>query len=211
MSEQNILEFNENQAKPPFVYPQTNLYKKIESDSLSEIESMNLERAVELFKPNEESLDNPPYITDKTESKAIDRISVFRNSSENFNTLLSQVENANPDLETKDILNTIRENEELRTEIGLIIQDSISKLWTENKLPERLILNGEKNPRLKKANQVFGLRSQEYSAQLALSMLDGSFDDDYHGDGPVDVNTSGKVISGQHRAGALMAIGDWKF
>ena len=211
MSELNISEFNENQAKPPFVYPETVLLRKVESDSLSEIESMNLERAVELFKHNDDSIDTPPKITDKTESKALERISLFRNSSENFNTLLSQVENANPDLEPKDILNTIRENDELRTEIGLIIQDSISELWAENKLPERLMLNGEKNPRLKKTNDVFGLKSQEYSAQLALSMIDGSFDDDYHGDGPIDISETGKVISGQHRSGALMAIGDWKF
>ena len=123
---------------------------------------------------------------------------------------MSQVESTNPGIDQSKLLEIIRENDEFRTEIGLIIQDSISNLWTENKLPERLMLNSEKNPRLKKTNEVFGLRSQEYSAQLALSMLDGSFDDEYHGDGPIDIGPTGKVISGQHRAGALMAIGDWK-
>jgi hypothetical protein len=211
MLEQNRIEFQETQDKPSFAYPPTELYKKIESDSLSDIESKKLERAVELFKHNDESLDMYPKITDKTESKALERISIFRNSSEPFNILISQIENANPALEQKDLLRVMRENDELRTEIGLIIQDSISNLWTKNKLPERLMLNSEKNPRLKKTNEVFGLRSQEYSAQLALTMLDGSFDDEYHGDGPIDIGASGKVISGQHRAGGLMAIGDWKF
>lgn len=210
MLEQNI-EFKEKPKVSEFVYPQTELYKKIESNSLSDFESKKLERAIDLFKHNDESINFYPMITDKTESKALDRISIFRNSSEKFNTLLSQVETSNPGMEQKDLLNAIRANDELRTEIGLIIQYSISNLWNDNKLPERLMLNSEKNPRLKKTNEVFGLRSQEYSAQLALSMLDGSFDDEYHGDGPVDVNGTGKVISGQHRAGALMAIGDWKF
>lgn len=200
----------ENLEKPVFNYPQTPLKNKLESNDLSELESKKIERAASLFRHSERTRETKPKITEETRKKSLERINIFRNQSANFNDFISLIEEANPDLDSETLLENFRSRDDLRTELGIIIQSEMDSLYELNVLPERLMANTEKNPRLDTMPKPNGLKSQEYSAQLALSMLDGTFDDNYHGDGPIEFNDSGKVINGQHRAGALMVLGELK-
>lgn len=177
-------------------------------DSMNELEKQNLERAMLLFDVVEKPEGFVPKTNQNTIDKAKDRIELFAQNSKDFSDLMDNLIAANPNMDVMNFVDNLKTNKDLRVAVGLITLRRIDELGLSNSLPERVQQNTYKNPRLNTTAKAPGLKSREYSAQLMLAMLNGTFNDAEHGDGPIEIGPDGKAISGQHRAAALEAIGD---
>lgn len=105
---------------------------------------------------------------------------------------------------TEDMHELIRENNELRVELGEYI---LQKLNSSIALPDRVWRNGQK--RINYTGYDYpNVSSHEAVALIALSMLDGTFKRTPHD--PVEIDTSGNVVCGQHRwtAANILGIGN---
>lgn len=107
---------------------------------------------------------------------------------------------------TEDMHELIRENNELRVELGEYI---LQKLESSSiALPDRVLRNGQKNINYTGYDYP-NVSSHEAVALIALSMLDGTFKRTPHD--PVEIDEStGSVVRGQHRwtAANILGIGN---
>lgn len=105
---------------------------------------------------------------------------------------------------TEDMHELIRENNELRVELGEYI---LQKLNSSIALPDRVWRNGQK--RINYTGYDYpDVSSHEAVALIALSMLDGTFKRTPHD--PVEIDKSENVVCGQHRwtAANILGIGN---
>ncbi len=105
---------------------------------------------------------------------------------------------------TEDMHELIRENNELRVELGEYI---LRKLSSSIALPDRVWRNGQK--RINYTGYDYpNVSSHEAVALVALSMLDGTFKRTPHD--PVEADERGNVVCGQHRwtAANILGIGN---
>lgn len=105
----------------------------------------------------------------------------------------------------KDMPRVLRENPELRVKLGGYL---LEKIRTLDHVPDRFsqlerTLKSPAHP----GYADLQLTSEEYSAMLALSMLDGTFKWEKTRHDPIIVNQYGEGELGQHRLVALMALG----
>lgn len=98
-----------------------------------------------------------------------------------------------------ELADELRTNADLRYDLGSYFLDKIEDKW--HKMPERVRRDTQKNPNHPTYAHLNGLRSREYAALLALSMLDGTFHEPKHD--PIDYDKHGEATLGQHRAAAL--------
>jgi hypothetical protein len=99
-----------------------------------------------------------------------------------------------------DMAEVLRENNELRVELGAYL---LTKLDTLQHLPSRFYGQQLKNPN--EGGYEGNMTSQEYAALLAVSMLDGTFKTERTRHDPIEMQY-GEVIRGQHRYAALRLL-----
>ena len=153
----------------------------------------NVERAVEAFDKatrNDDSLwaIKNAYIDPSVFPKSSEMVPAFK---------------LKPGQKLKDPLSSYRDIDELRTNEALRcavlehLQEKLEKVhWS--KLPERVMRNEQKVPNSKGYENIKDMKSREYVALLALSMMDGSFDYSKE-ENILNPTSDGKVIAGQHR------------
>jgi hypothetical protein len=98
-----------------------------------------------------------------------------------------------------DLVDSIRADADLRYELGDYLYNE--KLYRRlHMMPNRVKANSEKNIKNRGYDGRKRFTSQEYAVLLALSMLDGTFQDP--GTDRIELAANGQVKSGQHRAAA---------
>jgi hypothetical protein len=133
-----------------------------------------------------------------TEESTADAELVRRYADQDIREFLFAVKKDNPDVDQQELLRT---DNELRVKLGEYL---LGKLEQLDHLPSRFYQRGEtKTPR--ERNYASNLSSQEYAALLAISMLDGTFKKALND--PIEVGRYGEVELGQHRYGAMKALG----
>ena len=100
----------------------------------------------------------------------------------------------------EDMAEVLRENNELRVELGAYL---LTKLDTLQYLPSRFYSRQLKNPN--EGGYEGNMTSQEYAALLAVSMLDGTFKAERARHDPIEMQY-GEIIRGQHRYAALRLL-----
>jgi hypothetical protein len=133
-----------------------------------------------------------------TEESTADAELVRRYADQDIREFLFAVKKDNPDVDQQELLRT---DNELRVKLGEYL---LGKLEQLDHLPSLFNHRGDKNtPR--ERNYASNLSSQEYAALLAISMLDGTFKKALND--PIEVGRYGEVELGQHRYGAMKALG----
>ena len=185
----------------------SNVYPFNTLENMTEAEKLSVERAMQVF----EIVENPegfvPKMTEETINDAKEAIESYYNKSPRFKEFKDNLFLDNPSLDEESFMESLRSNKDVMVGVGMCILEDINELASKNLLPERVQANTEKNPRLMTFARPNGLRSREYTAQLALAKLNGKFNKKEHGDGPIEVGTNGKVINGQHRGAANIVLG----
>ena len=102
----------------------------------------------------------------------------------------------------------LREQNALRREVGVYLLEKLEKLAISapGALPFRIRVNSQKSPGDVLASTNNTMRSREYAALLALSMLDGSFNHERASSDQIEHGKDGEVILGQHRSAARMLL-----
>ncbi len=105
---------------------------------------------------------------------------------------------------TDNAVDMVREDPSLRYEIGAYFTKKLDTLLNENvhAFGRRLYLNSDKSPDSRRFLPVQNMKSREYAALLALSMIDGSFNKGrITSTDEIAKNSRGEMI-GQHRHAA---------
>lgn len=101
-------------------------------------------------------------------------------------------------------VDALRTNADLRYELGsYYLRDKLPQLGL--RLPRRVAINAQKRPGHNGYTHIPELRSREYAAMLALSMIDGTYDQPGDGD-KITLDSSGLVKFGQHRTAAQLLL-----
>lgn len=103
----------------------------------------------------------------------------------------------------KEMPSVVRENDELRVELGLYLLSKFDDFETELRMPERIANNSTKNTSHRGYES--NLTSQEYAALLAVSMLDGTFNPSRAIHDPIELE-HGQAVLGQHRYAASLLL-----
>jgi len=113
-----------------------------------------------------------------------------------------------PDYEA--IVKQVRSDADLRYELGsYLLRDKLPRLKREtpHAVSQRVFIGSEKTPARAGYRHLGKLNSQEYTAMLALSMLDGTYENREHVD-PIVVNVEKPWnTQGQHRLAAKLLLG----
>lgn len=110
----------------------------------------------------------------------------------------------NDSLPTKLMVDALREDPTTRYVAGNYLLNKLDNLADTHPddLPDRIVRNTNKVPD-KGGELVDNMTSREYTTFLALAKIDGSFNTDLvSSSDDVEYDTTGRVISGQHRAAA---------
>lgn len=103
----------------------------------------------------------------------------------------------------KDVVDALREDEALRYDAGVYLLDKLKRtLYSRHYYPDRISNRNHKTPQSRNFLPIKDLTSVEYSAYLALAMIDGSYNKEYNPSDSVVKNTDGRVTLGQHRTAA---------
>ena len=139
-------------------------------------------------------------VNDQSRNAAIDRLKTVRQADKNINNLINLFQQSDNIVEPKDVVEMIRTNTDLRYALGEYL---LEKKLPErlNNMPERIVRNTNKNPNHRGYGHLPNLSSREYAVLLALSMIDGSFQEPARGD-EVERDASGRPVLGQHRGAA---------
>ncbi|MEO5950232.1 MAG: hypothetical protein ABIQ04_02180 [Candidatus Saccharimonadales bacterium] len=112
---------------------------------------------------------------------------------------------------TASTVDALREDANLRYEVGVYFIDKINRLVKsdgaikEYGFGDRIIRNGQKNPNARTIP--VPITSREWSAALALSMIDGTFNGLHGGkNDTVEYNDNNQAIQGQHRDAAYTLL-----
>jgi hypothetical protein len=144
-------------------------------------------------------------VTDKTRAVAEGRLADACSKDSQLKSMLDGYSATKGLVGINELTDAIRTDKSLRLEIGKYLLDKIQLRIYE--MPDRIARNTEKNPNAPGYSHISGLRSQEYTARLALAMIDGTFDDERAGSDVVTISSaSGKAELGQHRAGAQILL-----
>lgn len=109
-------------------------------------------------------------------------------------------------LSANQIANLLRENVELRLTVGGYLLAKLEQPGIMELMPDRVKRNTEKKPSTMGYERLPGLTSREYTALLALSMLDGSFNWKDAESDPETYDTQVDDGLGQHRYAAKVLL-----
>ena len=162
----------------------------------------------DLFNPNIEPVmsvegagvrPKPRQVTAETEEEAVKTIELTISQDAFLGHILTDyVKRQN--ISAKDIPRALRMDLDLRLSVGTHLIDKISRLIAE--LPWRIQNNTQKNPNEGGYEELGYLTSREYTALLALSMLDGSFSSQREGSDTITYDPERGDGLGQHRYAA---------
>jgi hypothetical protein len=140
-------------------------------------------------------------VTEETKQKAVYRLRMAAERDNYLASTLRDYSTKKSIFETADLTEAIRTDKDLRLELGKYLLDKMESIRYDmpNRLREK---NAQKRPSID-GYEIPGLSSLEYSVLLALSMIDGTFDDDRARSDPIKIDQkTGEVITGQHRVAA---------
>ena len=105
-----------------------------------------------------------------------------------------------------DLTEELRTSLGLRLAVGRYLLDKIDKL--SSGMPDRIKMNDkDKGANHGGYSHIPRMSSREYASLLAISMLDGTFDDNYKPSDRIEYHPeTGEVVLGQHRAAAKKLI-----
>jgi hypothetical protein len=108
------------------------------------------------------------------------------------------------------VVDQVRTDVGLRYELGsYLLRDKLTRFKQESPhaVPYRVFVGTEKSPAHPGYLHLGKLNSQEYSAMLALSMVDGTYDDREDSDPIITYPDKPGEMLGQHRAAAKLLLG----
>lgn len=132
--------------------------------------------------------------------------SVLQRDTDVRNILLvaAQKDGVNP-TDTVGLVDYIRENAAVRMKLGKLFLTRVDRLAVAGQVGDRIINNDEKSPPYPGYKQKMSAR--QYAALLAVSMLDGTFDNRKEKPGEdIQMDAAGKVIRAQHRDAAYKVL-----
>lgn len=138
-------------------------------------------------------------VTEATQAAANEKLASALQSDHTLKSLIENYVKENNIGDPTALSSAIRENKDLRIQVGEHLQDKLKR--NVDIMPDRVRDNDQKSIR-QDGYQRFGnkLPSQDYVVLLALSMLDGRFDPKWISDGSINVDpVTGRVNDGQHR------------
>lgn len=139
-------------------------------------------------------------VTDKTREAAEERLQHAMRFDPRIGVIIRQ--HTNGEVEPSKISEQILLDSDLRVDLGHYLLGKIETF--SHNMPPRIAANTQKSSNIEGYPW---LRSREYASLLALSMLDGTFDDDRVGSNHIDYDPqTGKAIIGQHRAAAFSLL-----
>jgi len=114
-------------------------------------------------------------VTPESKKLAEERIEQAYMSDPGLAEIFNKFSNENGLTDRSDLTEAMRINKDLRIEVGTYLLDKIDRLF--HQMPERIQDNTEKKPSTEGYNHIPVMTSREYATLLAISMLDGTFDD----------------------------------
>ncbi len=139
-------------------------------------------------------------VNDRSRNAAIVRLKIARQADKNINNLINLFQQRYNIIEPKDVVEMVRISADLRYALGEYLLEKKLPERLDN-MPERIVRNTNKNPNHRGYGHLSNLSSREYAVLLALSMIDGSFQEPARGD-EIERDASGHPVLGQHRAAA---------
>ncbi len=164
------------------------VYEENQQNFINESARQQLER-LRYAKINEESRDAAAF-----------RLTNARQTDQNINHIINRYTSSENINDPKQIVEMIRTNSDLRYDLGKYLLEE--KLPSRiHKMPKRIIDNSGKNPNHQGYQHLRNLSSREYTILVALSMIDGSYQNPAKGD-EIHKDNDGNITTGQHRAAA---------
>lgn len=140
-----------------------------------------------------------PKVTEQSRDESALKIGEARSWDHKIDDIFAQHAEKFGRKDRWELADELRTNADLRYDLGSYFLDKIEEKWRN--MPDRVRRNTQKNPNHSTYAHLNGLRSREYAALIALSMLDGTFHEPKHD--PIDYDKHGEATLGQHRAAAL--------
>ena len=139
-------------------------------------------------------------VTEQSRDRAIQRLDSARRADIGIDEIIAKYQRELDISDPKDVVDMIRKNADVRYDLGTyLLKEKLPRRM--HMMPERIARNTQKNPHHRGYQQVGALSSQEYATLIALSMIDGSYQEPGAGD-PIYRDSAGTPIQGQHRAAA---------
>lgn len=178
------------------------------SDAINELAEYEEQRFKDLYAPVLVESPGKRFVTASTQNDSARRLDMLMQDSPDIKSIIDKYNASQSFKDNLEIVDFIRKSPDIRLDLGKFAYKKLQALAVVNKLPDRLVRNTEKAPRIADQFPNSGkVSSLEYASQLYLKMIDGSYDMNWHGDGKISVNNvNGEVIDGQHRAGALICM-----
>lgn len=177
----------------------------------SDVEKKEEEHLKRLFAFPDEGDDRMFMRTSVTQESLSDALDAYISTDDNIKQVVNKYAKDGHQMLNLDVAKTLRENNQLRYELGTYLLHLLSQEEARYYLQERHRSETErKRPNI--AGYDEPMSSKEYSVLLALSMLDGTFKHSYKDNRPVDKiylskYDSGRVEAGQHRWVAFHLLG----
>ena len=144
-------------------------------------------------------------VTPESKKMAEERIEQAYMSDPGLAEIFNKFSSENGVADRSELTEAMRNNKDLRIEVGVYLLAKIDRLF--HQMPERIQDDTEKKPSTEGYNHIPVMTSREYATLLAISMLDGTFDDKRVGGDTIEYREgTDKVILGQHRAAAQKLI-----
>jgi hypothetical protein len=135
-------------------------------------------------------------VTEKTESHAKGELEHAIRRNGMLGDLLKGFAHSRGITANEELVKALREDLGLRVAVGKLFLDQLN--IRAHYMPERIRRNEYKNSAIPEYKNRYPMTSHEYASLLALSKIDGTFDNERVRE-PIDVRSDGQVISGQHR------------
>ena len=141
-------------------------------------------------------------VTEDSERKALSRLIRAMSYDEALEEMVRQRQAEKHIKSSLEMVDLIRTDADLRYDLGAYLMDKLKE--NIDRMPERVAVDGQKNPGHRGYKHLGRLTSQEYAVLLALAMLDGTYQEPSHD--PIKRLPDGSVELGQHRAAAEILL-----
>lgn len=167
-------------------------------EEANELQKAEIGKVGSVERPGGES-----YITEQSEADGRRMLSQVINSDEGLEKIFREEQSAYQ-IDYKDMQTWLRNKADFRIAVGTHLLDKLDKLAKiPFALPARVVANQPKKPDDYLGDLPADMTSREWTARLALSMIDGTFNSERSSADPITRNEFGEVIVGQHRAAAI--------
>jgi hypothetical protein len=146
-------------------------------------------------------------MTESTIKNAVEWLDIATHSDKGLQAIIDTYrKNGDQFLASSDVVKRLRYDADMRKAVGMFLLEKVDRLIM--KMPKRIRNNTQKRPGTI-GYDIPNLSSREYTALLALSFLDGSFNNDKTDAETYDFQTDKGV--GQHRYAARQLLATWVF